>query len=220
MLFGIDWLVVGLLLLAGVRAVADAVVDGIAQFRNPGGEVPSVIKRQARADLAQQNAAARVELAERQRAAGIPPAPGQAAADRLARFIADPPPWPPWVLALASYLGLLLSDRLARARRKHVRKEKVRQARQRGERPTAGGPGEHYCDSCDVNPVDRKGGTCSSCAPVVKKRCPGCGVHVPAAELRNHDQCETCRRPADGPPEPANPDVPLRLELPAWMPTD
>lgn len=219
-MFGFDWLVVGLLLLAGIRAVGDAVLDGIALIKNPRGEAPSIVRRQARTDLTQKKAADRVELAERQRAAGIPPAPGQAAADRLARFIADPPPWPPWVLALASYLGLLLSDRLARARRKHVRKEKVRQARQRGERPTTGNPGEHYCDSCDVNPVTRKGALCPTCAPVVHQECPGCGVHVPAAELQDHDQCETCRRPADSPPGPADPDVPLHLSLPSWLPAD
>jgi hypothetical protein len=216
-MFGIEWAVVGLLALAGIRAVGDVILDVIAQLRNPGGKAPSVARRQARADLAQQKAAARVELAELQRAAGIPPAPGQAAADRLARFIADPPPWPRWVLALANYLGLLLSARLAQARRQHVANEKARQRGERGWHRRVRGP---FCKVCDVNPVKGPGGMCVSCALVVHDECTGCHAYVPVARLAA-GRCETCRRPA-GPPQP-DPDAPLRLELqqrPSWLPAN
>lgn len=223
-MFGIDWLVVGLLILAGIRAVADAVLDGIAQIKNPGGEAPSVIRRRARAELAQKQAAARVELAERQRAAGVPPAPGQAAADRLARFIADPPPWPAWVIAAASYLGLLLADRLARARRHHVAKEANRKARGRGEQPRTGKPGDLYCESCDVNPVAKKGAMCPTCALVVKQACPGCGVHVSVAELQDEQdrRCSVCRAEtsaATTQPPPGTDLTPLQLIVP-WLPAE
>lgn len=194
-MIGIDWIVLALLFLAGVRAVADVVLDGIAQITNPRGEAPSVARRRARAELAQKHAAARVELAERQRAAGIPPAPGQAVADLLARFIADPPAWPSWVLSVAGYLGLLFADRLARSRRRHVAKEAERKAREQGERPRPGKSGELYCECCDVNPVTEQGALCSTCALVVKQACPGCGVHVPVAELQGEQdpRCSTCR---------------------------
>jgi hypothetical protein len=218
-MFVIDWLIVGLLFVAGVRAVGDIALDALALARNPKTEVlPSTVRRKARTDLAQQRAAARVELAERQAAAGIPPAPGQAAADRIARFVADPPPWPPWVIALANYLGLLLSDRLAQARRQHVANESARMRGERGRRPRARGP---FCDTCDVNPVKRRGDLCPSCAAVVLDECAGCHAHVPVAELVG-DRCETCRRRADSPPTP-DPDAPLQLvtfQRPAWLPNN
>lgn len=223
-MFGIDWLVVGLLLLAGFRAVADAVLDGIALLRNPGGEAPSVVRRRARAELSQKQAAARVELAERQRAAGVPPAPGQAAADRLARFIADPPPWPPWVIAAASYLGLLLADRLARARRNHVAKEANREARERGEPTRTGKPGDLFCECCDVNPVAKKGAICPTCALVVKQECRGCGVHVAVAELQDAQdrRCSMCRAAtsaATSQPPPGTDLTAVRLIVP-WLPAE
>jgi hypothetical protein len=222
-MFGIDGIVVLLLFLAGIHAVGDIALDAIVLARNPKAQAPSLARRRTRAELAQQKAAARVELAEAQTAAGIPPAPGQAAADRIARFIADPPPWPPWVIALVSYLSLLLSDRLAQARRQHVANENARMRGERGKRARHSGP---FCDACDVNAVKHLGDMCKSCATVVLDECIGCRALVPVAELRD-ERCETCRRPTDTPtgtpPEAADPDVPLRLELtswPSWLPTN
>lgn len=223
-MFGIDWLVVGLLVLAGVRAVADAVLDAIGQIKNPGGEAPSVVRRRARAELTKKQAADRVELAARQRAAGVPPAPGQAVADRLARFIADPPPWPPWVISAANYLGLLLADRLARARRRHVAKEAERKARERGEQPRTEKPGELYCECCDVNPVAEQGAVCTTCALVVKQACPGCGVHVAVTELRDERdrRCSVCRvttSASNTQPPPGTDLTPVQLIVP-WLPAE
>lgn len=218
-MFVIDWLVVGLLFWAGIRAAGDIALDAIALARNPKTEVlPSTVRRKDRAKLSQEKAAARVELADAQAAAGIPPTPGQAAADRLARFIANPPPWPRWVIALAGYLGLLLSDRLAQARRQHIANEKARQRGERGWHRRVRGP---FCKECDVNPVKRPGSMCVSCALVIHDECTGCHAHVPVARLVN-GRCDTCRHPASVPPQP-DPAAPVQLVLPqrpSWLPAD
>lgn len=223
-MFGIEWVVVigvlniaGWLIVAGIRAVGDAIVDAVVLARHPKAEAPSLVKRRARAELAQKQAADRIELAELQRVAGVPPAPGQAAADRLARFIANPPPWPPWVIAAASYFGLLLADGFAKLRRQHVANEKARQRGERGWHRRVRGP---FCKTCDVNPVRKSGGMCVSCALVVHDECTDCHTYVPVASLAG-GRCETCRRPV-GPPQP-DPDAPLVLEMaprPSWLPAD
>jgi hypothetical protein len=206
--------VVGLLLLAGVQVIKDAVVDGISQIRNPGSEAPSLVNRRARADIAQKRAAARVELAELQAAAGVPPAPGQVVADRLARFIADPPPWPSWIIAALNYLGLLLSNRIARAQRRHVANEAARLQRERGEQVRRHDREGPYCWRCDVNHVAQDGDLCRPCARRVTTPCSGCGTHTPIVKLRD-GRCMPCRAADRGTGQQATEDPgPIHLVVP------
>ena len=186
-----EWIVVWLLVLASVRVFKSAAVDAWVQITDPRREAPSLAERRVRAELAQQQAMT----------TGAPGV-GQAFADRLACRIANPPVRPPWVTEALNYLGLLLADAFANARRRHVAKQRDRE--QRGDQSRTGKPGSPYCWRCDVNHVDREGDLCATCTPVVLRQCPGCEVLVPVAELDEHDRCETCRRPGRG--HPTTPD--------------
>jgi hypothetical protein len=95
---------------------------------------------------------------------------------------------------MANYLGLLLADRLARARRRHVAKENERLQRERGEQPRRQ-RSDHYCRHCDVNPVAQADKLCEPCTMRVLEECTGCGVVVPVADLRDQ-RCSTCRATA------------------------
>lgn len=176
-----EWIVFWLLFLASVRVVKTAAVDAWVQITHPEREAPSLAERRIRAELAQQQAAT----------TGAPGV-GQAFADQIASWIANPPPRPAWLTELLDYLALLLSDKFANARRRHAAKQRKREQRERGETPRTGRRGEPYCWRCDVNHVTRPGDLCPTCGPVVKAACPGCQVYVPVTELAG-GPCATCR---------------------------
>jgi hypothetical protein len=205
----IEWVVVIWLLgLATVHVLKVVAVDAYVQITAPERPPPSLVAREKRQELAQKQAAT----------TGAPGV-GQAIADRLANFIANPPRLPAWVTEFLSYLALLLSDQLATARRRHAAKQRDRERRDRGEQPRTGRPGEPYCWRCDVNHVRKRGDLCDTCTPVVKAPCPDCSVYVPVTELRD-GPCAICRirasatdTPTPGDDEPG----PARLVLPAWL---
>jgi hypothetical protein len=171
-----EWIVFWLLCLASVRVVKTAAVDAWVQITDKTREPPSLEERRIRAELAQQQAST----------TGAPGV-GQAFADQIASWIANPPPRPAWLTELLGYLALLLSDAFANARRRHVARQREREQRDRGEQPRTGKRGSPYCWRCDVNHVDKRGDLCPSCAPVVKASCPGCGSTCPSPS------CETDR---------------------------
>lgn len=181
-MFGFEWIVAWLLFLASLRVVKTVAVDAWAEVN--GRPAPSLVERERRAELAQQQALT----------TGAPGV-GQAIADRLAQRIANPPPCSPWITEALGYIALLLADAFAYLRRRHVEKERKR----RGEQPRSGRPGDPYCRACEFNHVSRKGDLCPTCTPVVLQLCPGCDRHVPAAELQRHQRCATCRRPPRDP---------------------
>lgn len=202
---GIEWsvIVVWLLILASVRTVKKAVVDGWVQITDPQREAPSLAERRTRA-----------ELAQRQALTTGAPGVGQALADRLANFIANPPPRPGWVTEFLSYLAVLLADGLANARRKHAAKQRDREARDRGEQPRTGRPGSPYCWRCEVNHVAKPGDMCTTCTPIVRTKCPGCQVYVPMDELED-GPCSVCRvRASAAPADDTDPDAGIRLVIP------
>lgn len=186
-----EWIVFWLLCLASVRVVKTAAVDAWVQITHPEREAPSLAERRTRAELAQQQAAT----------TGAPGV-GQAFADRIASVIANPPPCPAWLTELLDYLALLLADAFATARRRHAARQREREQRERGEAPRTGRRGSPYCWRCEINHVDRPHDLCDTCAPVVKKPCPGCGVYVPVTDLTN-GPCAICRTRASATDTPA-----------------
>ncbi len=207
---GIEALVVVWLLgLGTLHMIKTAAVDAWVQITDPERDPPSLVAREKRQALAQQQAA-------------TTGAPGvaQAINDRLASFIANPPVMPAWITEFLSYLALLLSDTFANQRRRHAAKQRDREQRERGEphragRDRTGRFGSPYCWRCDINHVGRPGDLCTMCAPIVNEPCPRCGVHVPVNELRD-GPCVICRTRAsatDGPPDTTEPPGPARLVI-------
>jgi hypothetical protein len=191
-----------ILVLASARVGKNIYIDAKAQLKDPTAEAPSLVERRARQ-----------ELAQRQFETTGTPGVGQAIADRLAARVANPPPRPAWITEALAYLGLLFADAFAAMRRRHVEKERQR----RGEQPRSGKRGGPYCWSCEFNHVSHKDDLCEDCTPVVLQRCPRCGHHVPVAELRKRDRCETCRRPPRQPgdvPQPGDDPGPIQLVVP------
>jgi hypothetical protein len=225
--FGIELsaIVVWLLIVAGLRTVGDVIVDGVVAVVHPDREAPSAARRRARAEITRKQAAARVETSRMNADAGIPPSPGQAAADRLAMWIANPPPWPHWLVAALSYLGLLIADKLANLRASHIERQRAKEDG-RARRPHLG----PFCWRCTVNRVAHDGDLCAGCAQIVVARCTTCRKHRPVADLDN-GQCPSCREPAAPADEPepgdyadshtrGDPDGAVHLvvpALPAWL---
>ena len=207
-----EWFFAWLLVMASLRQLKTIVVDGWAQLVHPEAPAPSLVNRQARAEFARKRAEARIELAQLQAAAGVPPGPGQAAADRLASWIATPRSGPSWIAAALNYLGLLLAEAVADARRKHAEKRREKHEGATGARATrTAGP---YCLNCDLTPVDKLGDVCDSCTPVAKAQCKDCRAYVPADQLWDGGPCLDCRlRPMTPPPDADRPG-PARLSLP------
>ena len=181
-----EWIVIWLLCLASVRVLKRAVVDGWVQITDPQRQPPSLAERERRAELAQRQF-------ETTGAPGI----GQAFADRLASRIVNPPPRPPWITAALQYLGLLLADAFANARRRHDAKQKQREERERGDQHHHDQPHHDqragpYCWRCEVNRVAHDDDLCTPCALRVTSPCRGCGVRVPVAEQQD-GRCTTCQ---------------------------
>lgn len=199
-MFGFEGYVIWLLVLASLGVVRRAAVDLWAQIH--GRPAPSVDEREKR-----------LELAQRQREAnGGVPSPRQAAADRIANWIVEPPPQPDWIAKMLTYFATLLGTAFANATR---RLDARQQEHEHGEARSRG----PFCWRCERNGVAHEDDLCKPCAERVLSPCGGCNQLTPVAKLHN-GRCETCRRSAPARPEPANPDAAIRLVLPAWLPAD
>lgn len=207
---GIEWIIVPMLVVACVRALISAAVDAYVAIVHPDREAPSLVRRRARVEIAQQQ----------HQITGVTGV-GQAVADRLASRIANPPVGPSrWSRAI-DYCAALLADFFSNARRWYADKQDGKTA-------------AAHCWICDTGHDGSRSGLCPRCELLQPKPCVGCGLHMLPADLQD-GKCAACRPAPPGPgapPEPAAPPVPpptpapppqpepddaaARLVLPTW----
>lgn len=176
----IEWIAVGWLVVAGLRVLIWAAVDAYVAIVHPEREAPSLARRRARVEIAQ----------EQHRITGVTGV-GQAFADRLATRIANPPERPRWFEEAAQYASTLLADEFARRRQARADKE---------DRKRGAVPADKRCWRCDVGKAAHDNGLCNPCNLLVHERCGGCGELVLAVRLED-GKCSSCRSTSTPPPD-------------------
>jgi hypothetical protein len=195
---GVEWIIVPMLVVACIKALVSVVVDAYIAIVHPDREAPSLARRRARIEIAQQQH-------ELTGATGV----GQAVADRLATRIANPPPGPAWWTRVGSYLATLFADFFSQERRRRK-------------------PAAAHCWICDDGHDGSKSGLCPKCEVLTPTPCAGCGLHLLEADLEDGkcEACRPV--PASPPPPPSPPptprprpaaasDGPARMSVPAWL---
>lgn len=195
---GVELIILPMLAVACIKALISMAVDAYVAIVHPDREAPSLARRRARVEIAQQQ----------HQVTGVTGV-GQAVADRLATRIANPHPRPAWWATVLDYFTTLLAEFFSQERRKQGK-------------PTAA-----HCWICDTGHDGSKSGLCPNCELLTPTPCTGCGLHLLEADLED-GKCQPCRQaPASPPPPPVPPPArpqpapagagPARMSIPAWL---